>query len=232
MPAPPTPPVTLDQVIAWVKEVLDEELAHVPQDRPAEREARLRTLREIELTARLRSKVGGLDTLMSARGADIGSTNPPVDLQVKFPNYWQTKKAKPLPIPIDQIEKDLTWLTDTPEPSTPRYLVVFLPCRQPGYSVQRKKSNNAAEGKRRLQHAFSVGKEALSSLPLSSSLLSTIGEEVPHTTTKKETTYFRQFRELDRYEVDGPPFRIATVGNARQDLIWALVCARAVARQS
>src|SRR4051812_13091070 len=90
--------LTLVSLCDKVKALLDAELAHSSGRDEAGREERLRQLREIELTARLRHGIGGLDTLMSARGADIGSTDPLGDIQVKFPNYWHAQTEKPQPI--------------------------------------------------------------------------------------------------------------------------------------
>ena len=99
----------LENVCNWVRTVIEEERAHSGDLNGPARETRLRKLREIELTSRLRHRVGGLNTYMSATGPDIQSDEPDVEIQVKFPGYWHAQLKKPQPASVKDIEKDLSW---------------------------------------------------------------------------------------------------------------------------
>jgi hypothetical protein len=213
---------TLADMVTWTRQVVEAERAYSGNFAPAERESRLRTLLEIELTSRLRHVMGGLEVRMAAQGPDI--QGPAADVQVKFLNYWHTELDKPQPAAADQIEKDLRWLV-VPQTPKPKYFVLFMPCRAPGYAVQR---TGAAPtpGKRRFQHSISAKNDILNQTPLTASIVEALAEPVRHTKKSGATSVFYQHRAVQQFtSLPGAAFRFNSVGQPDADLFWSLVCA-------
>ncbi|MCC6230714.1 MAG: hypothetical protein IT432_16000 [Phycisphaerales bacterium] len=213
---------TLADIVNWTRSVVEAERAFSGAFAAAERETRLRSLLEIELTSRLRHVMGGLEVRMAAQGPDI--QGPGVDVQVKFLNYWHTQLDKPQPAAADQIEKDLKWLTASGTPK-PRHFVLFMPCRAAGYAVQR---TGAAPtpGQRRFQHCISAKNDVLAQMPLTACIVDALSESVQHSKKNGETSTFYQHRALQQINsAAGSPIRFESVGQPDTDLFWSLVCA-------
>jgi len=158
---------------------------------------------------------------MSARGADISSTKPALDIQVKFAGYWHGPTQRPQPIGIKQIEKDLCWLLNAENGQ--RAMVLFLPQRLLGYGVQGAGGDHEP-GCRRFQHVFSATDDILAATPNCALLVHALSEEAIHIKTNGTLATFRQYRNVSTYnQVLDAKFQAVTVGDPQQDLVWALV---------
>ncbi|MBI2928139.1 MAG: hypothetical protein HYY24_20915 [Verrucomicrobia bacterium] len=213
--------VTIDTVAAWVGQVVEAERRHVAGWSEPQLEQRLRRVQELELASRLRHVVGGLDVVLAARGPDIQSAKPPVEIQLKCLNYWHGPGSRPQPIPAKQIEKDLGWLI---EPAAiPRFCVLFFPRRSFGYSVQRA-GVAPVEGRRRFQQCISATEDALDKLRYVRALVEALADLVFHGKTDGKVSRFFQYQDIDEYSAGrDDPWVLKTVGHPGSDLFWAVV---------
>ena len=215
--------LTFEKVCSSVNSVIEQEREHSLRLHDSAREDRLRKMREIELTSRLRHAIGGLDTYMSAQGPDIQSESPRGDIEVKLPGYWHNDMDKPQPLACKQIEKDLSWMLASAAIS--RFFVLFLPQRLPGYGVP-KAGGDFAHGRRRFQHCFSASDDVLAQNHHTQHLFDILSEVVWHRTTKNTLSPYRQYQNKPRYTTpENSRFILNTVGLPDTDLIWALVLA-------
>lgn len=213
---------TLNDVCDWTLEVIEEERNYSKCLDAQQRELRLRKIREIELTSRLRHAIGGLDTFMSGKGADIRSESLGVEIQVKFPNYWTKRGNRPQPISLKEIEKDVgTWLSGAGD--VPRFCVIFMPQTRMGHGVEGKKRAHS-EGRRICKDCFSGHDYSFEARPYAAALHAILSESVNHKNKRGSTSVYRQYRESDIFaSSSADPFALRSVGVPSLDLVWGLV---------